>query len=317
MFIHLNISIILFHLTNLLTKSITMKKVNYFLTAIVIFVLVIPITFVSCDKEEDEVETSISIDKTTTDQLNVGETVTATVTIISAGVKTFKYYKVVDEVKGSAVDVTSQLTQSGDAYTYSFSYTIGENDDLHTLGFEFEITDNNNVVKTTALVVSMNLSTRSLFVKYDWKITGEDHTVWGDLLQPWDAAKTFRFYEDGTYQVDLTAEYPDSLHHFCNWVYKETPSNGDTLAIVRLIRKQLSGDIGLDEYYDFRITTANESEMTMYWDLAVWAIFDIQRTFTSQQKGEFQPYGTAGLQTYIEGIAVLDCSTIDEDLFDF
>ena len=291
-----------------------MKKINYFLTTIAIIAFGFTITFVSCDKDDDEIKTSITSDKITTEPMEVGETVTATVTIVSAGVNTFNYYKVVDEVKGSAVDATSELVKAGNTYTYSFTYIIEENDDLHTLGFEFEVIDNANVVESTGLVVIINLSARSLFIKYDWTITGEDHVVWGDLLQPWDAAKTFRFYEDGTYQVDLTAEYPDSLHHFCNWVYKETPSNGDTLAIVRLIRKQLSGDVGLDEYYDFRITAADEAEMTMYWDLAVWAIFDIERTFTSKSKGEFHPYGDAGLQAYIESIAVLDCSTIDPAL---
>lgn len=291
-----------------------MKKNVYYLLALLLALVIAVPAFQSCDKDDDDPVTTISIDKTTTELLNIGDEVTATITMVSAEVKSFTYTKVVDEVNSTPVDVTADLTKEGDTYTYSFSYTLVENDDLHTLGFIFEITDKNDLVLTTALVVNTNLSTRSAFVKYDWKITGEDQVDWGDVLTPQDAAKTFRFYEDGTYEVDLSAEYAAAGHHFCYWVYKETPDNGDTLAIVRLIRKQLSGDTGVDEYYDFRITSADESEMIMFWDLAVFGLLDIQRTFTSQPKGAFQPYGTEEMAAAVEALSVLDCSTIDDAL---
>lgn len=290
-----------------------MKKLHYYLTFFALAAFIIPLTFMACSEDDDDVTTTISIDKTTTDALNVGETVTATVTIVASEVKAFNVYKVVDEVKSTPTNGLADLVKDGDNYTYSFSYTIAENDDLHTLGFEFEVTDGKDEMLTTALVVSMNLSTRSIFVKYDWMITAEDW-LGVDVLAPHDAAKTFRFYEDGSYEVDLSAAFSDSVHHFCYWVYQETPSNGDTLAIVRLIRKQLSGEVGLDEYYDFNITAVSESEMTMYWDLAVFGLLDIERTFTSQPKGAFQAYGTAELATYIETVAAMDCSTVDENL---
>ena len=84
-----------------------------------------------------------------------------------------------------------------------------------------------------------------------------------------------------------------------------------------MVRRLLSGDQGLDEYYDFRITSANESEMTIYWDLAFWGLLDIKRTFNSQAKGAFQPYGTeAYADTVMNQLPVLDCSHIDDGLLE-
>ena len=291
-----------------------MKKQVYYFMALMLTVVLSASIFHACKDDVDEPDTTILLDKTQTELLNIGDEVTATVTIVSAEVKTFTYTKVVDNESGIPVDVTANLTQEGNTYTYNFIYTLVEYDDLHTLGFEFNVIDKNDVSKTASLLVQTNLSTRSAFVKYDWHITAEQW-LGMSVLTAADSAKVFRFYEDGTYEVDLSAEYADSTHHFCYWVYKETPNNGDTLAIVRMIRKQASGDTALDEYYDFRIVAASESEMTMYWDLAVFGLLDIQRTFTSQPKGAFQPYGTVEMQNAVEAITALDCDSVDPDLF--
>jgi hypothetical protein len=263
--------------------------------------------------KKDKVETTIAINLSTTTALNVGETATATITIVSEEVSAFNYYKVVDEVKGAAVDAKSALTQDGKTYTYVFSYVVQEFDDLHTLGFEFEVTDNEAVKKTTALVVMTNISLQSTFVKYDWKVT-ESTWLEGNVLSAADAAIVYRFNEDGTYEEDLSAQYAGDNHHFCYWAFKETPSNGDTIAVVRLIRRLKSGDTAMDEYYDYRITSANESTMTMYWDIAVWGLLDIKNTFSSQAKGAFQPYGTAAMEATVTANTALNCSNIDDGL---
>jgi len=285
-----------------------MKRSYLILAFIAIIAISLSFALNSCKKEK--IDTTIAIDQSSTSKLNIGETVTATITIVSEQVSAFNYYKVVDEVKGNPVDVKANLTQNGKIYTYDFSYVIQKFDDLHTLGFEFEVTDNSMVKKTTALVVNMNISVNSMFVKYDWKVTASTHAVWGNVLAPHDAAYIYRFHEDGAYDIDMTAQYAASTHHFCYWVYKETPSNGDTLAILRLIRKLKSGDAGVDEYYDYRITAANESTMTMYWDVAVFGLFNIKNIFTSQSKGAFQPYGTAAMAAAVSKIAVLNCSSV-------
>jgi len=290
-----------------------MRKRMNFTLKLTVFAMVIPMVMASCKKEETPVATAISIDKTITPKLNVGEEATATITIVADGVKAFKYYKVVDEVKGTAVDVTSQLVKSGNTYTYDFSYTVQEFDDLHTLGFEFEVTDNRDQVKTTALVVDVSLSVKSSFVKYDWKVTASEW-LGLDVLAAWDAAYIYRFHQDGTYDVDMTAQYADSTHHFCYWVYKETPNNADTIAILRLIRKLRSGSQGVDEYYDYKITSATESQMIMYWDIPVFGLYGIKNTFTSQPKGAFQPYGTVEMANAVANIPVLSCSTVDNNL---
>lgn len=293
-----------------------MKKAHYLLMVAVMVAVGLTLSITSCDKEEDPVETAIALDKTETGPHDIGEMVTATVTITAEGVNAFVYYKVVDQVKSDPVDAMSALTQSGDTYTYDFSYTLEQGDDVGTLGFEFEVTDDKDMMKTSAILVTTNLSVQGMFVKYDWKILAEEW-LGESVLADHDAAKIFRFSNDGTYEVDLSPDYAAYNHHFCFWVYKETPNNGDTLAELRLLRRLKSGDTGLDEYYDFRVTSANESEMTMYWDLAFWGLLDIKRTFKSQSKGAFQPYGT---QIYADSVAMfpaLDCSNFDDSLLDW
>jgi len=301
-------------------KYNTMKKIHYLLIVPVVLAVGLILAITSCDEEEERVTTTITLDKTQTGPHDIGETIAVTVTIEAEDVKSLVYKKVVDQVKGDAVDVTSSLSQSGKTFTYDFSYELIVGDDLATLGFEFEVTDDLDEMKTAAILVTTNLSIQGMFLKYDWKITGEDHDVWGNVLTDADAAKIFRFYEeDGTYtyEVDLSADHASHYHHFCYWVYKDTPSNGDTMAMVRLIRRQTSGETGLDEWYDFKITAANESEMTMYWDLAVFGLLNIKRTFNSQDKGPFQPYGSQAHADSVEMFDFLDCSNVDPNLLDF
>ena len=293
-----------------------MKKTNFSLLVLAMIAMILSVTQRSCNDEEERPDTTISLDKTETGPHDIGETITVVVSIVANDVTSFVYYKVVDQVPSDPVDVMAHLVQTGDNYSYTFNYTLLEGDDVGTLGFEFEVTDELDISKKAAVLVTTNLSVRGMFVKYDWKITAEDHAVWGDLLAPHDAAKIFRYHNDGTYEVDLSEEYAGYGHHFCYWVFKETPSNGDTLAVLRHVRRLLSGEQGVDEYYDFRITAASEAEMTMYWDLAVWGLFDIQRTFKSQAKGAFQPYGTQAYADSVAMLTVLDCSNIDEDLLE-
>ena len=283
-------------------------KRNYLILAFIATIAIgFSFAFNSCKKEK--IETTIAIDKSSTSNLNIGETATATITIVSEQISSFKYYKVVDEVKGDAVDVKADLTQNGSTYTYNFSYVLQEFDDLGTLGFEFEVIDNSQVKKTTALVVNMNLSIQSMLVKYDWKVTASTDPVWGDVLSAADAAIIYRFHTDGTYDEDLSAQYAEDSHHFCYWVYKETPSNGDTISIMRLVRRLKSGDTAVDEYYDYKIIAAGESEMSMYWEIPVWGL-KITNTFTSRPKGAFQPYGTTENAAIVNANTALSCTNV-------
>jgi hypothetical protein len=219
----------------------------------------------------------------------------------------------VDTQKGAATDVTSQITSSGNTYTYNFVYEVAQFDDLHTLGFEFELTDSKNVVKTVGLAVNINISIASMLVKYDWKVTASTDPVWGDVLSAADAAIIYRFHEDGTYEEDLSPAYAEDSHHFCYCVYKETPGNADTLAIVRLIRRLKSGDTAVDEYYDYKILSASETQMMMFWEIKVWGL-KITNTFKSQAKGAFVPYGTPEVAALVSGNAALSCTNIDNSL---
>jgi len=287
-----------------------MKKALLFLSLIAVVAIVSTFVFNSC---KEDIVTEMTINPSSTAQLDVGDDATATVTIVAEGVKSLKYYKVVDTQKGAATDVTSQITSSGNTYTYNFTYEVAQFDDLHTLGFEFELTDSKNAVKTIGLVVNTKISIQSMFVKYDWKVIASTDPVWGDVLSAPDAAIIYRFNEDGTYVEDLSPAYAGDSHHFCYCVYKETPNNADTIAIVRLIRRLKSGDTAVDEYYDYKITAASETQMTMFWEIKVWGL-RITNTFKSQAKGAFVPYGTAAMEAIVNANVALSCSHIDNAL---
>ena len=287
-----------------------MKKRILLLSAIALMVIGLTVFLVSCKKD---IVTEMTISQTATPQLNIGDNATAVITIKADGVKSFKVYKLVDNVRDEGTDVKADLIKSENTYTYNFSYTVQEFDDLHTLGFEFEMVDDEDLQKKVGLVVNINISLKSTFVKYDWKVTAS--TWMGvDVLTAADAAIVYRFSADGTYQEDLGADYASDFHHFCYWVFKETPANGDTIAIVRLVRRLKQGETAIDEYYDYNITAASETEMTMYWDLEVWGLLDIENKFKSQPKGAFVPYGTAEMEAIVNANASLSCSNISQSL---
>jgi Na+-transporting methylmalonyl-CoA/oxaloacetate decarboxylase gamma subunit len=287
-----------------------MKKALLFLSLIAVVAIMSIFVLNSC---KEDIVTEMTINQIATPQLDVGDDATATITIVAEGVKSLKYFKVVDTQKGAATDVTSQITSSGNTYTYNFVYEVAQFDDLHTLGFEFELTDSKNVVKTVGLAVNINISIASMLVKYDWKVTASTDPVWGDVLSAADAAIIYRFHEDGTYEEDLSPAYAEDSHHFCYCVYKETPGNADTLAIVRLIRRLKSGDTAVDEYYDYKILSASETQMMMFWEIKVWGL-KITNTFKSQAKGAFVPYGTPEVAALVSGNAALSCTNIDNSL---
>ena len=292
-----------------LTSKI-MKKALLFLSVIAVMAIGITYVFTSC---KEDIVTTMAIDKTATPQLNIGDDVTAIITIQAEGVKSFKYYKVVDTKKTDSTDVTSQLVVNENTYTYNFTYEVQEFDDLGTLGFEFKLIDDKELVKKVGLAVNVNISVKSMFVKYDWKVTASTDPVWGDVLTPADAAIVYRFNEDGTYEEDLSAAYAEDSHHFCFWVYKETPNNADTISILRLVRRLKQGDTAIDEYFDYKIFAASETQMSMFWEIKAWGL-KITNTFKSQAKGAFVPYGTAANEATVNANASLSCSHIDNSL---
>ncbi len=56
------------------------------------------------------------------------------------------------------------------------------------------------------LVVNTELSLKSSFVKFDWKVTASEWL--GMTFSSHDAAYIYRFHEDGTYEVDITPNMP-------------------------------------------------------------------------------------------------------------
>lgn len=288
-----------------------MKKVSFLSILTLTIGITLSIIITSCNEEEETAETTIEIDKTTTEELNIGDTAIATITITSSDIEYFYYHKFVNNKETSKINVSDSLIKNGTTYTYDFSYIIEEGDDLDTIVFKFIVVDNEATVNTITLDIKTILSMRSMFIKNDWHITSEDNTTGTDCLSTKDSVKVFRFYEDGSYDIDLSADYANSTYHYCYWAFEETPNNEDTIAVLRLVRRLLSDGTASDEYDQFNITKANESKMIMFWNSSEQTL---KRTFENITKEVFQPYGTESMATTVEASDVLNCDNIDESL---
>ena len=253
------------------------------------------------------------IDPAMTSELMIGDEATATITIIADDVRSFEYYKVVNGTKTDTTDVLSELTKSGTTYTYDFTYELQGFDDMGTLGFEFKMVDGKNEAHRVGLNIKTKASVQSLIAFYDWKLT-ESSYMGFDILSDADKAAVHRFNQDGSYEVDLGEEYASDERHFCYWVYKETPNNGDTIAVFRLLSRLDAGVIVIDYFTDYRITAASGASMTMYWDVPSYGLKDVKNVMTSKAKGAFQPYGSAAMETSVNSKAALNCSNINSDL---
>lgn len=287
-----------------------MKKLIFSLLSIVLLVSCAICMMVSCTKDTD---TDMKIDPAITDVLKVGDEVTATVTIIADGVKSFEYYKVINGVRGEAVDVLSQLSKSGKTYTYHFSYVIQPFEDMGTLGFEFKMEDSKGEIHRVGINVRMQVSVKSILSYYDWKFT-EISYMGFNILSDADKAAVHRFNQDGSYEVDLSADYASDERHYCYWVYKETLNNGDTIGKFRLLSRLKAGATVIDYYTDYRITAASGAQITMYWDAPSYGLKNIKSVLTSKTKGAFQPYGTAAMEAAVNANADMNCSNINSNL---
>jgi hypothetical protein len=288
-----------------------MKKILLSLSCIAIIAVMAIGVITSC---KEETETDMIINPAITSELMIGDEATATITIIADDVKLFEYYKVVNGVRGDTIDVLSELTKSATSYTYDFSYELEGFDDMGTLGFEFKMLDGKNEAHRVGLNIKTKASVQSLLAFYDWKLTYSNYMGLYDLLTDASKAAVHRFNQDGSYEVDLGAAYASDATHYCYWVYKETPNNGDTIAEFRLLSRLNVGVAVIDNYTDYRITSASGASMTMYWDIPAYGLKNIKNEIKSQAKGAFQPYGSAAMEESVNSKAAMDCSNIDEAL---
>jgi hypothetical protein len=185
---------------------------------------------------------------------------------------------------------------------------------MGTLGFEFKMLDGNNEAHRVGLNIKSKASVQSLLAFYDWKLTYSNYMGLYDLLTDASKAAVHRFNQDGSYEVDLGADYASDASHYCYWVYKETPNNGDTIAEFRLLSRLDAGVAVIDNYSDYRITAASGVSLTMYWDIPSYGLKNIKNEMTSKAKGAFQPYGTAAMEASVNAKAALDCSNINDAL---
>jgi len=105
------------------------RKMNFPLLLVCITLFCIPFAISSCN-DEDEVKTNATISTSSTPVLAVGESATATINIVAEGIKSFKYYKVVDEVRAVEYDAINNADKTLKSLREAeiFDYSLNESD---------------------------------------------------------------------------------------------------------------------------------------------------------------------------------------------
>jgi hypothetical protein len=302
-----------------------MKKIDHLFSVVVLATVLLAGTFVvSCDDDDDSIDASvINIDGVKTEKYNIGDTIVANIKINSeAGIESLKVEKIVDEEVETTIDLASLVTKNNNEYTYKFTHVLSLGEDLKTLAFRYTLVDNQAKKLTKSFVIGINMSVPGYLVKYDWKgIKDEGLNENNELTQwlaPHDADDIFRFNLDGTYTKDLGETLDDFWkgkgQHFCNWVYKQTPNNGDTLGILRLVRRAADFATGKTEHYDYKILSINENEFKAVYNWWFFLDYTSTKTFQKVVPENFVDYGQDSLKTAVMNTEILDCAKIDESV---
>lgn len=246
--------------------------------------------------EEDIAVPSVMLDNQEI-SAKAGEEITIVATVTAAGgfsnLSIQKYWG--DDVQGNPEETTT-LTNS----TYTFTYTVTQDDVEPILKFQFIATDGGGQTSAPVeAVVDVELTKAQILVKYDWLHTSAVREATNDEeIAAHDADNVFRYHEDGTYQLSYGAIAGDfdGLDQYCYWEVNEETG--------RLIRTRTSFNWGtwifdVDARDTLDITDLSSTEMVADVILRGLDAFDptydpIENyiyKFSAQAKGDnFDPY---------------------------
>jgi len=269
-----------------------MKKNIYYLLALLLAIVVAVPTFQSCDDDDDSNPPTIAL----SDELinaKAGEEISVNVTVVAeAGLDKVIVTALHD---GVAFGTSQEFTD----LTFTFTYTVSEEDVDPILTFNFTAIDNDGQEISKELVVDVELTMKQLLLKYNWKLTEEirELTSKNEIADVY-TDDVYRFNADGTYDKSIGAkvdDFSDLWFNYCYWNLDETEARlilsrtgaflenaSDTIMITSIDATELRGDViyyGLDVF--------NTGTETVPYE----AVENFEKVFFSVAKSDdFDPY---------------------------
>ncbi len=258
--------------------------------ALGVFLLTALFIVVSC--EDDKKAPVVTLSENLI-QAKAGEEISVDVTVVAeAGLKKVIVTPLHD---GTAFGTPQEFTAS----TFTFTYTVSEDDVEPILSFQFTAIDNEGQEMSVDLVVDVELTMTQILLKYDWLLAEEirELTNENDIADPY-ADDIYRFYEDGTYDKSIGAKvdaFGDLWYNYCYWNLNEVDSvlilsrTGafeenvlDTINITNIDAEELRGKV---VYYG--LNAFNTGTETVPYD----SIENYEKVFYARPRAsDFDPY---------------------------
>lgn len=268
-----------------------------YLAALTLIGLLSSVVFLmSCSDDESFNDPEISLSSNSTTAAP-GEEISVTVTAITDA--TFESIVVTKLWDSNPEDTETITTLSSDTFTYS--YTVLNEDADHILTINFLITDSEGKTASVDWIITVELTPGQLLLKYNWRLSAEirQKTNQDDINSVY-ADDVYSFNADGTYAKnnnDTKDDFGDSWYNYCFYDFNETSmrllmsrtgafgeDEVDTLNVTSISDAQLIADVtyyGLDQLNTGSETTPYE------------AVEEFEKQFSAVAKtGTFDPYGS-------------------------
>lgn len=190
----------------------------------------------SCSKEESMHTASlVQLDKLYVEG-STGDLVTARVTFASNSITKLVITKVVNGVAQPTAVQEIDITDTSTSYLFQASIALG--DEKGTLVYTFAGFDKNNQqIDASDLKVKVNLSLINILSAYDWQMSEEFWTVYGDITRPDQLDDINRFNENGSWQFDwgttLSTGQLETLYKTVSWRIVGDATQIDSLYLTR------------------------------------------------------------------------------------
>jgi hypothetical protein len=193
---------------------------------------------------------------------------------------------------------SESITQAGSG-SYTFEYTLQEDDSEGILTFTFTVFDKAEANASKDLVVEVELTEQQMMTRYDWLLSEEirENTGENDISEAY-TDDVYRFHEDGTYDKSIgekADDFSDAWFNHCYW-------NLDDDGVLIMTRTGAFVEDVRDTLYVQSITTEELEAEVIYRGLDVFntgeeevpyePVETYTKVFVSQPKGaNFDPYG--------------------------
>jgi hypothetical protein len=255
-------------------------------------IMALSVGLVSCDDDESFAAPTIELSETSV-TASPGDEVSITIdAAAAAGVESFVITKIWDG--------TPQDSETLTEIPATYNYTVTAEDADHVLTISFTLTDKEQRSIGADLVVTVELTSLQILLKYNWRLSEEIRakTNEDDITDAYND-DVYQFNADGTYEKSIGAKadaFGDLITNYCFYDLNETT--------MRLLMSRSENFFGTDAVDTLDITIIDETKMyadiTYYGldafndgsqDVAYESVEDYEKRFVAVAKtSSFDPY---------------------------